>query len=101
MKLNNNALTSIDEIKNCRYLLQVEAKNNQIETANFLAESLQYLQKVNLTTNKIKKLPKIQNAALFNLVCDENEISEVDFFGNNCIKFLSLNKNKLTSMKGF
>lgn len=102
LKLNNNALTNIDEVKNLKYLLSIEAKNNQIETANFLGDAgLQYLQKVNLTTNKLKQLPKIQNQALYSLNLDENEINELDFFGNSSIRFLSLNKNKLTSLKGF
>lgn len=37
---------------------------------------------------------------MFSLICDENEIKEVDLFGNKTIKFLSLNKNKMTNCKG-
>ena len=62
---------------------------------------MKYLQKVDLSTNKLKALPKIGNDALYQLNVDENEIANVDFFSNKSIRFLSMNKNKLTHLGGF
>lgn len=61
---------------------------------------LKFLQKVDLSKNKLTKLPQIVAPSIVNLNCDENEIAECDFTGHSSIKVLSLNKNKLTSGAG-
>ena len=61
---------------------------------------LKHLQKVDLSQNKITKLPNIKCESLFTLVLEENEISEADLFGHKNLRLLNLNKNKLTSCKG-
>jgi Leucine-rich repeat (LRR) protein len=44
LKLSNNAITDINEVVSLKHLLELEAKNNQIGTADFLANPvLQYL----------------------------------------------------------
>jgi Leucine-rich repeat (LRR) protein len=58
------------------------------------------LQKVNLSKNKLTKLPKIVSSSIVNLNLDENEIAECEFSDHPSIKVLSLNKNKLTSGAG-
>ena len=58
------------------------------------------MQKVDLSKNKLTKLPQIIAPSIVNLNLDENEIAECDFSGHPCIKVLSLNKNKLASGAG-
>ena len=100
LKVNNNAITSIEEIKDLRYLLELQASNNQITDMEVFADStetLKYLQRADLSVNKITSVPMIKCDSLYQLKLDENEITKVDFFGHNTLKFLSLNKNKMTN----
>ena len=78
IKLNNNQLKSLDAIDKLRYLMVLEVKTNQIENLEFMAEDeneLQYLQKVDLTQNKIDNLPHILCKQIYRLILDENEIA--------------------------
>ena len=61
---------------------------------------MKFLQKVNLSKNKLTKLPQIISPSIVNLNLDENEIAECDFCEHGNIKVLSLNKNKLSSGAG-
>jgi len=63
-------------------------------------QSLKYLQKVDLTQNKITKLPQLQCPLLKKLILDENEITSCNLKGHPSLKVLSLNKNKLASGEG-
>lgn len=103
LKLNTNALTSIEEVENLKYLLELSAKGNQIGDISFMANSsemLAHLQKVDLSTNKIEKIPQIKCTSLQSLVLEENEISSSDLFGHLTLRLLNMNKNKMTSCKG-
>ena len=64
-------------------------------------EHLRFLQKVDLTGNKITVLPQVTSASLYKLVLDENEISLCGMKTHNGIRILSLNKNKMTTCIGF
>jgi len=58
LKLSNNALTTIEEVGDLEFLLELQAKNNQITNIDFMSTSeMNHLQKVNLMTNKITSLP--------------------------------------------
>ena len=63
-------------------------------------QTLKYLQKVDLTQNKITKLPQLQCPLLKKLILDENEIATCSLKGHPALKVLSLNKNKLVSGEG-
>lgn len=85
------------------YLYDLNASDNQVAEIGLLTESstiLKFLQKVDLSKNKLTKLPQIITPAIVNLNLDENEIAECDFNGHPNIKVLSLNKNKLSSGAG-
>ena len=64
------------------------------------ADTLKFLQKVDLTTNKITKMPHITCPSLFKLVLDENEIATCELKQHQSLKHLSMNKNKLTTCAG-
>merc|ERR1711907_505726 len=103
LKLNNNALTQITEIAGLPNLLELQAKNNQITDIDFMAAQdgvLKHLQKVDLSVNKLKTVPSLSCPSLYQLNVDENEITDADVFGHKALKFLSLNKNKLTTCRG-
>ena len=73
--MNNNAITNIDKVKNLQYLYELTAKTNQIASLEFLCDpsvQLQYLQSVDLSTNKLTKLPQIHANALRKLNLEEN-----------------------------
>ena len=63
-------------------------------------QQLRFLTQVNVTGNKLKKLPKILCPALKNLVVDENEIESCELTAHPSIEFLSINKNKLVNLSG-
>ena len=96
LKLNTNAFVKIDEVQGLPYLLELQARANQIASLEFMSqtkETLAHLQKVDLTTNKLTSLPQIQCPSLRSLIVDENEISKIEFAGHKALEFLSLNKN--------
>ena len=103
LKLNTNAFVKIDEVSTLPFLLELQAKANQIASVDFLAsgrETLAHLQKVDLTTNKITALPQIVANSLRSLVVDENEIAKIDFAGHLSLEILSMNKNQMTNCHG-
>ena len=63
-------------------------------------EVLRFLQKVDLTGNKIKAIPQLIVPALFRLILDENEIALCKLKSHNSLSVLSLNKNKMTNCQG-
>ena len=103
VNLSKNGFLSIDKVKCLTYLYELYATNNQISDIDFLTISgkqLKFLQKVDLTGNKITKLAQIQAPRVTRLTLDENEISECSMIAHDCLRVLSLNKNKLTNCKG-
>lgn len=100
LKLNTNALVSIDEVKGLTNLLELQAKTNAITNLDFMSEArelLPYLQKVDVTANKITVLPRVQCNSLKNIILDENQIAEVLLSGHPSLTSLSMNKNWLTN----
>jgi len=62
INLSNNELSSLKNAMKLPYLLEIVAKSNQIGSLDFLGESpdaLKFLQKVDLSQNKITVLPHI------------------------------------------
>ena len=55
---------------------------------------------MDLTANKLTKLPNISAPSLFKLVLDENEIATSELKSHQCLKILSMNKNKMTNCNG-
>lgn len=103
LNLNKNALTNIDKVKSLDYLFELAVAGNQIDSIEFMSAemtTLKYLQKVDLTQNKITTLPQLQCPLLKKLILDENEIATCNLKGHPSLKVLSLNKNKLTSGEG-
>lgn len=103
VNLNKNAFGSVDRLKHLNYLYELHAAGNQIAEIDLLCQdnqTLKYLQKVDLTQNKLTKLPQIASPSITKLILDENEIGECSLKGHPALRFLSLNKNKLTSGEG-
>jgi len=83
--------------------MDLQVKGNNIENINFLAadeNTLMYLQKLDLSANKLTTIPNLLCKSLFNLVLDENEISKIELKGSETLKLLSLEKNKLANCDG-
>ena len=103
LNVSGNEFATIDKLRKLEYLYELNASDNQIKDLDLLTESqtiLKFLQKVDLSKNKLVKLPQIVAPSIVNLNVEENEIAECDFTGHPTLKVLNLNKNKLTSGAG-
>jgi len=104
LSLSKNQLKEIAEIIYLPYLLTINAAENQIASIDFLSiaqDSLGYLQALNLTKNKLTKLPAIPLPRLSRLLLSENEIASCEGFrGHATVLHLDLSKNKLASTAG-
>lgn len=91
-------MSVINEFPN---LIWVNASKNQVQNLDtFNNEKLEYLQFLNLSSNKIKVLSSIVLPSLKRLNLSENEIAEITWKGHNYIEILELRKNKLRKLKG-
>ena len=85
------------------FLYELNASDNQVNEINFLTESktiLKFLQKVDLSKNKLTALPQIKSPCIVKMNLDENQIASCDFMEHPTLKFLTLNKNKLVNGEG-
>jgi len=78
------------------------SKNNILKLDGFDDEfAFQYLQKVNLSSNKISELSQIKLKSLYHLNLNDNSIATANQFkGHDKLKILELRKNKLKSLEG-
>ena len=122
---STNKLPNINCVKNMPYIIRIDASVNEIKDMDVFnnPERFQYLQLLNLKTNKIHVLPEMQAVNLLQMDLSENKIKDCSQFkglpnlkklnlstnrlGNciglsNCPKLevLYLNNNRLTSLKG-
>ena len=85
------------------YLLNLDlSKNYILKLDGFDDEfAFQYLQKVNLSSNKISELSQIKLKSLTHLNLNDNAITTSSHFkGHDKLKILELRKNKLKSLEG-
>jgi Leucine-rich repeat (LRR) protein len=86
LDLNTNAISDLSVITGFPNLLWINASKNQVNTlATFNQETLDQLQFLNLSGNKIKALTPITLPSLRRLNLSENEISEIAWKGHSCI----------------
>ena len=123
--VSTNKLPNINCVKNMPYLIRIDASVNEIKDMDVFnnPERFQYLQLLNLKTNKIHVLPEMQAVNLLQMDLSENKIKDCSQFKGlpnlkklnlstnrleNCIglancpklEVLYLNNNRLTSIKG-
>jgi len=75
LKLNTNALTNIDCVRDLPFLLELQVKANQLTNIDILAKDkdiLKYLQMADFSQNQLQKLPHVQSPMLKKLILDEN-----------------------------
>ena len=101
LDVNTNAIADLSIVGEFSNLLWINASKNQVNSlAVFNQESLEQLQFLNLSGNKIKALTQITLPSLRRLNLSENEITEVTWKGHASIEILELRKNKLRKLKG-
>jgi len=104
INLSKNALIEINEVMHLQYLININAQGNQIADIKFFEEysqSLEYLQKLDLSQNKIQALTDLPQPRLFKVNLSENEIaSAANFTGHANLLSLNLSKNKLVNLAG-
>lgn len=85
------------------YLVRIDCSKNEIKELDIFKSSdkLQYLQILNLSTNKIKILPELNLGALRELNLETNMITSAsEFMGLPSLKKLNLKQNKLKDCSG-
>ena len=123
--VSTNKIPNINCVKNMPYIIRIDASANEIKDMDVFnnPERFQYLQILNLKTNKIHVLPEMQAVNLLQIDLSENKVKDCTQFKGlpnlkklnlntnhmaNCIglancpklEVLYLNNNRLTSIKG-
>jgi Leucine-rich repeat (LRR) protein len=99
---SKNKIDDISTVDMMPYLLTLNASENLIDNVKvFTYQKLFYVTELDLSSNKISRLPGIVLPCLRKLVLDNNVIDNCDEFrGHPKLEVLSLKKNKLKSCKG-
>ena len=123
--VSTNKITHINCVQYMPYIIRIDASVNEIKDIEVFnnPDKFQFLQLLNLKTNKIRVLPEMQATNLLQIDMSENKIKDCSNFKGllnlkkfnlnnnsmqNCIglancpklEVLYLNNNKLTSIKG-
>ena len=123
--VSTNKITHINCVQYMPYIIRIDASVNEIKDIEVFNNParFQYLQILNLKTNKIRVLPEMQATNLLQIDMSENKVKDCTNFKGlpnlkklnlnnnsmqNCIglancpklEVLYLNNNKLTSIKG-
>jgi len=86
LDINTNTIEDITLVEGFSNLVWLNASKNQVNNLDVFAQDrLDQLQMLNLSGNKIKALTNIGLPSLKRLNLSENEISEINWKGHNCI----------------
>ncbi|XP_048465946.1 leucine-rich repeat and guanylate kinase domain-containing protein [Rhincodon typus] len=97
---SHNELNSLADLKLPKNIKEVDFSHNQISNMNDLSD-YQFLFKLNLDNNQIQTIEGLSNCkSLSYLSLAENKLSKVCGLDNLPIKFLCLQGNKITDVKG-
>lgn len=100
---SKNQLTEIEQLVVIQNLLVLNASRNAFCSLKALNDraSLQNLEHLNLSNNKITALTALCLPSLKTLNLNDNQIAScVDFKGHYSIEILQMRRNKLTSLAG-
>ena len=101
--VSTNKLPNINCVKNMPYLIRIDASVNEIKDMDVFnnPERFQYLQLLNLKTNKIHVLPEMQAVNLLQIDLSENKVKDcTQFKGLPKLKKLNLNNNHMANCIG-
>ena len=96
--LSNNNISKIDGLSTCEFLEELDLSNNHIENIENLEPLSSCLTKLNLSSNRIKKITGLDNlTSLMELNLCQNEISRLKGLqGLENLRYLYLSSNKLS-----
>jgi Leucine-rich repeat (LRR) protein len=104
INLSQNKFVQIHPIRHIPYLVNLDASKNEIRDITELfseEDKLQYLQKCDLNTNKIKELPIMFTTNLLTLNLEANSIkTAINFKGLPNLEVLNLKQNRLKDCQG-
>jgi len=103
LNISNNKIKDLSGLKSLNFLIFLNASGNQIADLEFLNErgTLNYLQLVILSNNRIKKLTPIQVPKLRKLNLNGNRLEDLsEFKGHHTLEVLEIRKNRLKSLEG-
>lgn len=104
LNLSKNDIRDVNCVSDLPHLLSFSASGCAISSLDFMAaspQSLQYLQWLDLSINKIVELPGLRQPQLCKVNLAENAIATTAAFnGHAKIMVLNLSKNKMTNCDG-
>ena len=103
LNVANNKIKDLSSIKSLNFLIFLNASGNLLTDLEFLNEkgSLNYLQLVILSNNRIKKLTPIQAPKLRKLNLNGNRLEDLsEFRGHHALEVLEIRKNRLKTLEG-
>ena len=103
LNVANNKIKDLSSIKSLNFLIFLNASGNLITDLEFLNEkgTLNYLQLVILSNNRIKKLTPIQAPKLRKLNLNGNRLEDLsEFRGHHTLEVLEIRKNRLKTLEG-
>ena len=101
--LSGNKIPEIDDLQKIPHQLTLNASNNELTSLSCfnLADAFQFLQFLDLSSNKITFLTPLKLPSLTKLNLSKNLINNMDGFeGLPCLKTLNLKGNKLERVYG-
>ena len=101
--VSTNKLPNINCVKNMPYVIRIDASVNEIKDMDVFnnPERFQYLQLLNLKTNKIHVLPEMQAVNLLQIDLSENKVKDcTQFKGLPKLRKLNLNSNHMANCIG-
>ena len=101
--VSTNKITHINCVKNMPYIIRIDASVNEIKDIEVFnnPDRFQYLQILNLKTNKIRVLPEMQATNLLQIDLSENKVKDcTNFKGLPNLKKLNLNNNSMANCIG-
>ena len=103
LNVANNKIKDLSSIKSLNFMIFLNASGNLLTDLEFLNEkgSLNYLQLVILSNNRIKKLTPIQAPKLRKLNLNGNRLEDLsEFRGHHALEVLEIRKNRLKTLEG-
>ena len=101
--VSTNKISHINCVKNMPYVIRIDASVNEIKDMDVFnnPERFQYLQLLNLKTNKIHVLPEMQAVNLLQIDLSENKVKDcTQFKGLPNLRKLNLNTNHMANCIG-
>lgn len=100
--LSQNRIQDVAPLSTLEFVLKLSLAGNEIESIDAWGPGqFQHLMHLDLSSNKLKALPKLHMPALRTASFAQNEIATcLDFLGHDCLQRLDLSQNSIGTLEG-